>query len=341
MIRRHTYSIVCCLAVIMLWRFCYGVQPLYAQEPPVETPTAETTETTDAPTESENSAPAPEESTSITNGIEQSQPQIEWGITGGKVFWAIIIVGLGSLAIKFVTRVLTGIADRNVRRRLTINRAVPIVNIAGWTIVAYLLIAGIFAPPKETLIALGASLAIALGFAAQDILRNIFGGFMILLDHPFQVGDKITVGDHYGEVTQIGLRSIRITTPDDNSVTIPNGEAMNQPISNANSGESNAQVVSEFYLPLDVDLTEAKKIAYRAAAVSRYIYLNKPISIVFKNEIHEDKSLLKMRLKAYVLDVRYEFPFASEMTEIVVQEFLQAGLITPEHDDAAVISTTS
>ncbi|MCB0314052.1 MAG: mechanosensitive ion channel, partial [Calditrichaeota bacterium] len=53
----------------------------------------------------------------------------------------------------------------------------------------------------------------AIGFAAQDILKNIFGGLMLLLDRPFQVGDKIEAGGHYGEVVQIGLRTVRIVTP--------------------------------------------------------------------------------------------------------------------------------
>ncbi len=40
--------------------------------------------------------------------------------------------------------------------------------------------------------------------------------------------------------------------------------------------------------------------------------------------------MLKMRLKAYVLDIRCEFPFASEMTEIVIAEFLKHELVSPE-----------
>ena len=51
---------------------------------------------------------------------------------------------------------------------------------------------------------------------------------------------------------------------------------------------------------------------------------------MIKNEVHEGRSLLKMRLKAYVLDIRYEFPFSSEMTETVMQEFLKHKLVTPE-----------
>jgi small-conductance mechanosensitive channel len=179
-------------------------------------------------------------------------------------------------------------------------------------------------------VALTASAGIAVGFASQDILKNIFGGIMILFDRPFQVGDKIELGKYYGEVIHIGLRTVRIVTPDDSQVSIPNSEIVNQSVSNANSGENNCQVVAEFYLPPDIDLVKAKKIAYRAAAVSRYVYLNKPIAIVIKNEIHEGRSLLKMRLKAYVLDIRYEFPFSTEMTEIVMGEFLKQKLVTPE-----------
>ena len=80
----------------------------------------------------------------------------------------------------------------------------------------------------------------------------------------------------------------------------------------------------------DIDVNRVKKIAYRAAVVSRYIYLNKPVAVIVKNEIHEGRSLLKVRLKAYVLDIRYEFPFASEMTEIVISELLKSGLVNRE-----------
>ena len=155
-----------------------------------------------------------------------------------------------------------------------VSRGIPLINVIIWAAIIYIIVR-IIDPPEKSITALGASLAIALGFALQDILSNIFGGLIIIIDRPFQVGDKIAVSDHYGEVVQIGLRSTRIVTPDDNLVTVPNGEVMKHAISNANSGESNAMVVPEFYLPLDIDTTKAKKLAYRAAAVSRYIYLKK------------------------------------------------------------------
>jgi MscS family membrane protein len=259
-----------------------------------------------------------------------SGPEGEWPLTYGRVFLTVAFFIITLFIIKYLTRFLERMAEGSTSLRLTIKRLIPLIPMIGWTAVIYLLLTGVYALPIQSIIAIAATAGIALGFASQDILKNIFGGIMILIDRPFQVGDKIEVGSYYGEVVQLGLRSVRIVTPDDNLVSIPNGDVMNQSIANANAGESNAQVVSEFFLPPDIDLIQAKRIAYRAAAVSRYIYLNKPIAVIIKNEVHQGRSLLKMRLKAYVLDIRFESAFASEMTEIVIQEFLRAGLIAVE-----------
>lgn len=262
--------------------------------------------------------------------FKSSIPKVRWSISFSQIFWAVVTLLAAFIIIKYLTRILETIAEKSARMRLTVKRTIPIFRIFGWTLVIYIIIGGIFAPPIETLIAVTGAAGIAIGFASQDILKNIFGGIMILFDRPFQVGDKIEVGRHYGEVVSIGLRTVRIVTPDDSLVSIPNSEIVNQSVSNANSGEFNCQVVAEFYLPPGIDMERTKKIAYEAAAVSKYIYLNKPIVVIIKNEIHEGRSLLKMRLKAYVLDIRYEFPFNSDMTEIVMKKLIDEGIVNPD-----------
>jgi len=69
----------------------------------------------------------------------------------------------------------------------------------------------------------------SLAFAAQKTLENLFGGIMIISDHPFRIGDLCKVGDVTGTVVDIGLRSTRIRTQDRTIMTIPNGQlaAMN------------------------------------------------------------------------------------------------------------------
>jgi MscS family membrane protein len=267
---------------------------------------------------------------SVGESVRQAGKNIEWRVSMSKVLWSIIIFLVALLIIKYLTKFLESIGEKWIYLRLLIKRFTPILRISSWTVVIYFIIAGILAPPIETIIAVTASAGIAIGFASQDILKNIFGGIMILFDRPFQVGDKIQMGNYYGEVVQIGLRTVRIVTPDDSLVSIPNSEVVSQAVSNSNSGEFNCQVVAEFFLPAHIDVHKLKKIAYRAAGVSRYIYLNKPIAVVIKNEIHEGNSLLKVRLKAYVLDLRYEFAFASEMTEFVFKYLLEKNIVSPQ-----------
>ncbi len=263
------------------------------------------------------------------NVLEIGPPPIEELISFGKVFWSLVVLIIGFFIIRIISKTLDLIAERSTGYRITIKGFVPIIRIFGWLVIIYIIVAGIFRPPLPTILTIAASLGIAVGFAAQDIFKNIFGGIMILFDRPFQVGDKIEVGDYYGEVIKIGLRSTRIVTPDDSMVSIPNGDIMSKSVSNANSGEPNCQVVAEIFLPITVDTEKVRQIAIEAAQVSKYIFLNKPIVVLFFNEVKERRSYLKMRLKAYVMDIRYEFQFKSEMTEIVMRELIKEKIIAP------------
>ncbi len=247
-----------------------------------------------------------------------------------KIISSLIVILVGFYLLKIITKILQYIAERSTRYRISLKGIIPIIRLSGWSLIAYTIIAIIIKPPFETIIAVSASLGIAIGLAAQDLIKNVFGGIMILFDRPFQVGDKIQVGENYGEVLTIGLRSTRIVTADDSTVSIPNSEIMNQSVSNSNSGEPNCQVVAEVYLPIDINTVAVRDTALEVARVSKYVYLNKPISVLFFNEVKERRSFLKMRLKAYVLDIRHEFAFKSEMTELIVMELISEGILKKE-----------
>ena len=250
-----------------------------------------------------------------------------------KVALSIFVLLLTYFVTNIIVRVFDTISEKFSSYRLFIKRLVPITRILTWMFAIYVVIEGIINPPLESLVAVAASVGIAVGFASQDILKNIFGGIMIILDRPFQVGDKISVGEDYGEVTQIGLRSSRMVTADDSVVAIPNAEIMNKAVSNTNTGALDCLVVAEIYLPVNVNIKLVKSIARRAAVTSRYVYLKKPVTIVVINEMHERRSMFKLRLKAYVLDIRYEFLFKSDMTEIMMEELNKRGITFQLHDD--------
>ena len=247
-----------------------------------------------------------------------------------KIIGSLFVLLVGFLFLKLITKILQLFAEKSARSRISYKGTIPIVRLLGWSFIIYIIIGVIIKPPFETIIAVSASMGIAIGLAAQDLVKNVIGGIMIIFDRPFQVGDKIQVGNNYGEVLTIGLRSTRIVTGDDSVVSIPNADIMSQSVSNSNSGAPNCQVVAEVYLPIDVDTVAVRDAALEVAKVSKYVYLDKPVSVLFFNEVKEKRSYLKMRLKAYVSDIRYEFTFKSEMTELIIRELLDKGVLKKE-----------
>ncbi len=247
---------------------------------------------------------------------------------GLRAFGAMIVLMLTFFVVRATAYALNALSERSAERRLFFKRLVPIARIVLWTFAVYFVIRVVFAVDARGLLAAAAAVGVAIGFAAQDIVKNIFGGLVIVFDQPFQVGDKIQVGNSYGEVVSIGLRSTRIVTPDDSLVSVPNSQIVDTQVSSANSGALDCQVVTDLYLPGFVDEAKAKRIAYQAAASSQYVYLKKPIVVLVKDEFKET-FLTHLKVKAYVLDARYEFVFMSDVTERARAEFRKAGLLTP------------
>lgn len=116
----------------------------------------------------------------------------------------------------------------------------PLISIAGKVVV---LGAGVYFLLLTWEIDISAWLAsagivgIAMGFAAQDSLANLFAGLSILADRPFKVGDFLVLnGGTRGRVTTIGLRSTRILTQDDMEIVVPNSTMANATITNESGG---------------------------------------------------------------------------------------------------------
>jgi MscS family membrane protein len=75
---------------------------------------------------------------------------------------------------------------------------------------------------KTTLAGLGIG-GLALALAAQKTFENIFGGVTLLMDKAVQVGDFCAIGGKLGTVEDIGLRSLKLRTLDQNLLNVPNG----------------------------------------------------------------------------------------------------------------------
>jgi small-conductance mechanosensitive channel len=229
---------------------------------------------------------------------------------------------------RFGKRLLEGLAERSRSRRIFIKNLVPLLNLAIFLGGGALVIFGILRIDPQNLLAFGLSAGVAIGFAFQDILANMFGGLVIMFTRPFNSGDKIQVGEFYGEVSEVSLLRVRIVTADDSTINIPAKLFISEKVSNANSGALDCQVVTEFSLPGDFDPALARRIAIEAAISHPYTLLGKPVAANVK-DAYANASIIKVRLKSYVKDHRLEFRYSSELYLRVKAYLAEQGLVPP------------
>ena len=105
------------------------------------------------------------------------------------------------------------------------------VNIVLYIILSVTIIA-IMGVPMASVIAAIASAGVAIGLALQGALSNFAGGIMILLFHPFRVGDFIEVDGFSGTVDDIDVFYTFLKTGDNKAVTVPNGSIMSNSVVN-------------------------------------------------------------------------------------------------------------
>lgn len=123
--------------------------------------------------------------------------------------------------------------------------------------------------PLSSLLAGAGVVGMALALSAQDVLKNVFGSIMLVLDKPFVVGERVTVKGYDGTVEEIGLRSTKIRLLNGHQASIPNEEMAKTDIENVGRRPF-IRRVSE--IPLSIDIPSAK--AQKAVEIVQEILKN-------------------------------------------------------------------
>lgn len=233
---------------------------------------------------------------------------------------------VGWLAIKLLWWVVNRLAGRFRRYRLYITGVFPFLRLLIWVFVIGVILLGVLNPPREIMLAVLASAGIAVGLAAQDVVRGIIAGMLIMFNGSLRVGDMVKIGEHYGEVVSMNLNVVCLRTFDDNLVSIPNAVILNQAVSDANAGELIEMVVIGFNLPATADVQRVKRLAWKAAVGSPYTYLKKPVFVLAEDRF-ERTFLTRFQVKAYVLDIRFERLLASDIIERIKKALVAEGLL--------------
>lgn len=125
-------------------------------------------------------------------------------------------------------------------------------------ILAFLIILSTFGVQITALVASLGVAGIAVALAAQETLSNVFGAFAILTDHPYKIGDRLLIpGIGQGDVVDVGLRSTRLKTRNDEIIVIPNQQMASMEIVNLSMPDSRLRILIKVGISYKSDIDRA------------------------------------------------------------------------------------
>lgn len=168
-------------------------------------------------------------------------------------------------------------------------------------------------------------LGIALGFAAQQTLANVFSGFGIFIDHLYKAGDWVTINGHYGEVVSITLRTTKIRTLDNTFVSIPNAMVTSTSVTNY-SEQGMVRIASKVAIPYSQDVQKAREILIQAVCKIEGITRDMEPEVVVDELADSGVNLL---VRIWIDNARQEQQYNFILTEICKKALDDAGIAIP------------
>lgn len=257
--------------------------------------------------------------------VTQLANVVRWG----GVVTSLFVVAAAWIVTKFLGSTVEGLSRRFATSRMTLHKIETILQFSIYVGTIVLVTMLSLRLDDRVLAVVGGTIAVALGFAVKDLVASFVAGVTIMLDRPFGVGDRVEFGGQYGDITAIGLRSVRMRTLDDNTVTIPNNRFLSEVTSCANYGSLDMQVGMTFLVGLDQDVERARGIVLEAALTSRYVFLPKPVTVLVKQVLEQSAPAVRLHLKAYVMDTKYEKVFETDVNLRVLASLREAGIGPP------------
>lgn len=206
------------------------------------------------------------------------------------------------------------LAERERAQRLSTLTEVSMVVVSIVVlVVAGLTVMAIWGVPMSPLLAVGATVGIAIGFGAQDLVRDVIAGFLILVEDQYAIGDVVSIADVSGTVDEIRLRTTVLRDLEGSQHHVPNGQI--RVASNLTAGFSRVVVDVPVAYDTDIDFAIAV-ISHEAESLAA----DPEWSGMF---LEEPKNLGVNKLGDSAVDIRITLTTDTERRWVVKREFLK------------------
>lgn len=238
-----------------------------------------------------------------------------------------------AVVIMVVASYLARKAEDLVRMALRRSKADPgvtalLTNLIRWTVVGsgFVVAMGLFVDVTALLATLGL-VGFAVSFAFQDVLKNLVAGIIILIQHPFNVGESVSLDGFEGTVVAISTRSTEIQCFDGRLVLIPNGNSIGNPIINySRSPQRRIELPLRLTYASDQESIRATILEAVKAADG---YLEDPASMVIFNDVGELSIGLTVYFWVKTSDKVNTLTAKNQGTQLITRALYEKGVAMP------------
>ncbi|MCP4566437.1 MAG: mechanosensitive ion channel family protein, partial [FCB group bacterium] len=209
---------------------------------------------------------------------------------------AILILKVISAVLKWYAETIATKTDTTLDDEFIplLDRTVKIVIIT----LAVLIVLDQFGVDVKGLVAVLGVGSLAIALAAKDTLANMIGGFTIMIDRPFRVGDMVRLADGNRVVVhEIGIRSSKFLTFDNTLVIVPNSEIIKSTVHNITYPHPRVRVVVKVGVSYDSDLKKVREVMLDEAAKNSKILTDPRPQVLFRDF---GDSALAISLRCYI-----------------------------------------
>lgn len=157
---------------------------------------------------------------------------VDYGVTVGKSVGVVVMLVLGYWAAGRVSKLLIDLAQRRVPMSAQLARVLRRWANSILLLVVLLLVLKVARIPLTAFAFLGGALAIGIGFGAQNVIKNLISGVIILFERKIRVGDVVSIGGMSGTVTTVDLRATTVRGFDGIDAIVPNSNLLENQVSN-------------------------------------------------------------------------------------------------------------